>query len=84
MKSANKNRTQERMASIRIASAHLSKALVDGRNSLHRGTVEQLCSQYGVSIKREGRTALLSARRDRVQLIVEVFHFSSVAYSVVS
>jgi len=83
MSSAGKNRTQEHITSIRIAAADLKKNLYDGRNSLRHGTTEQLCSQYGISVRRDGKQAVLSARRDQLQLVVEIIHYSSVKYSVV-
>lgn len=79
-----RNNSKERLASVRIRTADLEKNLVDGRTSMRRGTLAQTCTQHGVSVMQEGKHAVLTARRDRLQLVVELLHYCCVDYSVVS
>jgi len=72
------------MASVRIAHADLSKDMYDCRNAMRHGTVAATCAQFGISVSREGKNAILAARRDRLQAVVELLHYSGVNYSIVS
>ena len=79
-----RNMTKERMASVEIAATDVDRQLRDGRNAMNHGSISKACSQYGVEIKKNGRRAVLSAPRDRLQLIVEFLHYCSIQYAVKS
>lgn len=74
----------ERQACIGLLASDLERQLIDSRNGLKMGTVRQSCGQYGITIKQSGRNVLLSAPRDRLQILVERMHFCAIKYVVVS
>ena len=84
MMGSSRNRTMERMASVSIAASDLAKETHDSRNAMRHGTVETICAQYGVTVRREGKLAVLSARRGRLQAVVELLHYCAVDYLIVS
>jgi hypothetical protein len=83
MNNSRRNETREREMSIQISADDLEKRLIDRRNNFELGTVQQVCTQFGISIKRQGRKAILTARRDGMQIMVEKLHFCVVKYSIV-
>lgn len=78
-----RNKSKERMASIRIAHADMSKEMYDSRNAMRRGTVASTCDQYGIDTMTNGSSVLLTARRDRLQAVVELLHYCGVNYMLV-
>lgn len=83
MNKSRRNETLERIMSIKISAEDLEKRLVDRRNGFDLGTVEQVCIQFGISVKKQDKKAILTARRDGMQIMVEKLHFCLIKYSVV-
>ena len=80
---ARRNLTKERKTAVAIASVNLDKMMMDGRTGLKAGTIRAACLQRGVSVEDDGTTAILSAPRDRLQLVVELLYFSRTAHKIV-
>lgn len=80
MKNAQRNNTKERVMEVAIDVSDVDKMMVDRRNGLKMGTVQQMCRQFGISIKTMGRQAILRSRRDGLQMAVEKLHFCRIKY----
>ena len=80
---ARRNEHKERITSVAVSSAYMGKMLMDGRTGLKAGTIAEACGQRGVSCKDNGKYVVLSAPRDRLQLIVELLYFSCVPHKIV-
>ena len=66
-----RNRTEERNLSIQVAIGDLEKQITDRRNGFRLGTVSQLCEQFGIRVSKGTNKAVLTAKRDNMQMMVE-------------
>lgn len=82
MKAARSN-FQERVMAIQMDAKDMDKPLVDNRNGMTLGTTKQLCAQLGISVRTKNGMAILSAKRDGLQMIVERLHFCWINFSVI-
>lgn len=81
MKSSRRNQNKERTVSISLSLADFNKVVVDNRSGLLHGPVEKICSQLGISISKSNKLVVLTAPRDRLQLLVERLHFGFIKYT---
>lgn len=79
-----RNTIPERDLSIQISSSDLDKTITDRRNGFVLGQVQQLCEQYGINVSKQRGKAILTAKRDNMQMIVEKLHFCYVKYTIVT
>jgi len=77
-----RNNIPERDLSIQIAFGDLSKSITDRRNGFLLGTVQQLCNQYGIRVVKQKNRAILTSKRDNMQMVVEKLHFCCIKYLI--
>jgi hypothetical protein len=79
-----RNETVERDLSIQVLIGDLEKETTDQRNGLRLGTVIQLCDQFGISVSKGRNKAVLTAKRDNMQMLVEKLHYCYIKYSILA
>ena len=82
MKSATKSPFIERPSKLGLDASLLDASLRDSRSWLQLGTLRQTCKQFGVDVSIDGATAVLSAPRDRLQLVAERLHFCRIPFLI--
>lgn len=79
-----RNNTEERDLSIQVVIDDLEKQVTDRRNGFKLGTVSQLCEQFGIRVSKGKNKAVLTAKRDNIQMMVEKLHYCYIKYSILN
>jgi len=79
---ANRNNAKERKAGIALSAEDFDVMLVDNRLGMYRNSTRESCGRLGLTAKKRQGAILIEGPRDRVQMLVEVLHFSRMKYAV--
>ena len=79
---ANRNKTVERKAGIVLSEENFDAMLIDNRYGMYRNTTRESCGRLGLTAKKRDGLILVEGPRDRLQMLVEILHFSRIEFSV--
>jgi len=82
MKLSKKLLFSEKLSRIAVDASIIDDQRKDRRSGMQSGSIRQACSQYGVRLKIDGDTAILSAPRDRLQPIAESLHYCRIKFLI--
>lgn len=82
MSNAQQNKTPERKSGIIMPIKDFDASMTDNRMGMRRGCARDCCGQMGLTAKKRDGAMLIEGPRDRLQMLVEILHFSHMKYAI--